>query len=109
MGGGCGLALACDFRIGDATTRMGIPAARLGIGRGLIGQQVWLGGRWFTFDPRNNTPRIGRVLMARGRDAVDVALTTTFGVTRLAQFTVWTDEVSDAALAEPPGVPAPAV
>ena len=41
--------------------------------------EVYLGGRWYTFDARHNTPRIGRVLMARGRDAVDVALTTSFG------------------------------
>ena len=40
--------------------------------------EVYLGGRWFTFDARHNTPRIGRILMARGRDAADVALTTTF-------------------------------
>jgi transglutaminase-like putative cysteine protease len=70
--------------------------------------EVYLGGRWYTFDARHNTPRIGRVLMAHGRDAVDVALTTSFGVTRLEQFTVWTDEVTEAALAEPPGRPVPA-
>jgi transglutaminase-like putative cysteine protease len=57
--------------------------------------EVYLGGRWHTFDARHNTPRIGRVLMARGRDAVDVALTTSFGPTPLRHFTVWTDEVSD--------------
>jgi transglutaminase-like putative cysteine protease len=56
--------------------------------------EVYLGGRWYTFDARHNTPRIGRVLMARGRDAVDVALTTSFGSTRLDRFVVWTDEVS---------------
>ena len=44
--------------------------------------EVYLGGRWHTFDARHNIPRIGRVLMARGRDAVDVALTTSFGPTR---------------------------
>jgi len=55
--------------------------------------EAYLGGRWHTFDPRNNTPRIGRVLMARGRDATDVALTTTFGPNTLASFKVWTDEV----------------
>ncbi|HWE36419.1 MAG TPA: transglutaminase family protein [Isosphaeraceae bacterium] len=55
--------------------------------------EVYLDGRWHTFDARHNTPRIGRVLMARGRDAVDVALTTSFGTTRLAHFIVWTDEV----------------
>lgn len=51
------------------------------------------GGRWYTFDARHNTPRIGRILMARGRDATDVALTTTFGKHALAGFRVVTDEV----------------
>jgi transglutaminase-like putative cysteine protease len=55
--------------------------------------EAYLGGRWYTFDARHNTPRIGRVLMARGRDAVDVALTTSFGPTHLERFLVWTDEV----------------
>jgi transglutaminase-like putative cysteine protease len=51
---------------------------------------VYLGGQWFTFDARNNRPRIGRVLMARGRDATDAALTTTFGPAILAGFEVHT-------------------
>ena len=55
--------------------------------------EVYLGGRWCVFDARHNTPRIGRVLMARGRDAADVALTTTFGMNTLQSFQVWTDEV----------------
>jgi transglutaminase-like putative cysteine protease len=55
--------------------------------------EVYLGGAWHSFDARNNTPRIGRILMARGRDAADVALTTTFGVNQLRSFRVWTDEV----------------
>jgi transglutaminase-like putative cysteine protease len=55
--------------------------------------EVFLGGKWYTFDARHNRPRIGRVLMARGRDAVDVALTTSFGVAHLERFTVFTDEV----------------
>jgi transglutaminase-like putative cysteine protease len=55
--------------------------------------EAWLGDRWYTFDARNNTPRIGRVLMARGRDACDVALSTTFGPNTLESFKVWTDEV----------------
>ena len=55
--------------------------------------EVYLGNRWWTFDARHNTPRIGRILMARGRDAVDVALTTTFGVANLEKFLVWTDEI----------------
>src|SRR2546430_17693468 len=54
--------------------------------------EVYLEGQWWTFDARHNMPRIGRVLMARGRDAVDCALTTTFGPTRLEKFLVWTDE-----------------
>jgi transglutaminase-like putative cysteine protease len=56
--------------------------------------EVYLGGQWHAFDARNNTPRIGRILMARGRDAADVALTTTYGVNQLSSFQVWTDEVS---------------
>jgi transglutaminase-like putative cysteine protease len=55
--------------------------------------EVYLGGRWHAFDARNNVPRIGRILMACGRDAADVALTTTFGVNQLRSFRVWTDEV----------------
>jgi transglutaminase-like putative cysteine protease len=55
--------------------------------------EVWIGGRWRLFDPRNNVPRIGRVLMARGRDASDVAFATTFGPNTLEGFRVWTDEV----------------
>jgi transglutaminase-like putative cysteine protease len=54
---------------------------------------VYLGGRWYTFDARNNTPRIGRLLIARGRDAADVAISSTFGPNTLASFRVWTDEV----------------
>ena len=56
--------------------------------------EVYLGGRWHQFDARNNMPRIGRVLMARGRDAADVALTTTFGVNQLDYFNVWAYQVS---------------
>ncbi len=55
--------------------------------------EVYLGGRWWVVDPRNLVPRVGRVLMARGRDAADVAITTTFGPNVLADFQVWTDEV----------------
>jgi transglutaminase-like putative cysteine protease len=57
--------------------------------------EVYLGGAWHTFDPRNNVPRIGRVLVARGRDATDVAITTTFGPNTLASFKVWTDEIAE--------------
>jgi transglutaminase-like putative cysteine protease len=56
--------------------------------------EAYLGDRWYTFDARNNTPRIGRILMARGRDACDVALASTFGQNTLVQFRVWADEVS---------------
>lgn len=55
--------------------------------------EVYLGHRWYTFDARFNLPRIGRVLMARGRDAVDVALTTSFGHANLKSFRVWADEI----------------
>lgn len=57
--------------------------------------EVWLGGRWFTFDARYNTPRIGRVLMVRGRDAADGAMITSFGSYDLVGFRVWADEVPD--------------
>ncbi|MBY6242871.1 transglutaminase family protein [Methylosinus sp. Sm6] len=56
---------------------------------------AYIGGDWQTFDPRNNTPRIGRVLLACGRDAADVAMVTTFGPNKLENFRVWTDEVSE--------------
>jgi transglutaminase-like putative cysteine protease len=59
--------------------------------------EVYLDGAWRPLDARHNHPRIGRVLMARGRDAVDVALTTSFGAATLTQFTVWTDELPAAA------------
>lgn len=55
--------------------------------------EAYLGGHWHTFDPRNNVPRIGRILLARGRDAADVAITTTFGPNTLQGFRVWTDEI----------------
>jgi transglutaminase-like putative cysteine protease len=55
--------------------------------------EAYLGGHWYTFDPRNNMPRIGRVLLARGRDAADVPISNTFGPNTLKSFTVWTDEV----------------
>jgi len=55
--------------------------------------EVYLGGRWHMFDPRNNAPRIGRILIAQGRDAADVPLTHTFGPGTLSGFRVWADEV----------------
>jgi transglutaminase-like putative cysteine protease len=60
--------------------------------------EAYLGGRWYAFDARNNVPRIGRILMARGRDAADVALTTTFGVNQIDSFEVWAEEISEAEL-----------
>ncbi len=56
--------------------------------------EAFLGGTWHTFDPRNNSPRIGRILIAHGRDAADVAISTAFGVNTLESFKVWTDQVS---------------
>ncbi len=56
--------------------------------------EAWIGGHWQLFDPRNNEPRIGRILMARGRDAADVAIATTFGPNTLEHFSVWTDEIT---------------
>ena len=56
--------------------------------------EAYLGGAWYTFDARNNTPRTGRVLIARGRDAADVAITTTFGPNTLCGFTVVTEEIT---------------
>jgi len=55
--------------------------------------EAYIGGTWHTFDPRNNMPRIGRVLIARGRDATDVAISTTFGPNLLTSFKVFVDEV----------------
>lgn len=55
--------------------------------------EAYLGGRWYTFDARNNMPRIGRVLIAQGRDASDVPLTQTFGPNKMLSFKVWTDQV----------------
>ena len=57
--------------------------------------EVYLGGRWYTFDARHNKRRIGRIVMARGRDATDCALTTSFGRAPLLNFTVITEEVTD--------------
>lgn len=54
--------------------------------------EVYLEGQWWTFDPRNNDRRIGRVLIGRGRDALDVAMVTSFGALYLDRMTVWADE-----------------
>jgi transglutaminase-like putative cysteine protease len=56
--------------------------------------EVYLGDRWYTFDARHNEPRIGRILVSRGRDAKDTAMTTSFGQADLKKFTVWTEEVT---------------
>ena len=63
--------------------------------------EAYVGGRWYTFDARHNTPRVGRVVIGRGRDAVDCALSTSYGSATLAKFTVWSDEIT----AERPGGP----
>jgi transglutaminase-like putative cysteine protease len=57
--------------------------------------EAYIGGAWHTFDPRNQVRRIGRILIARGRDAADVAISTCFGPNYLQVFRVWTDEVRD--------------
>jgi transglutaminase-like putative cysteine protease len=55
--------------------------------------EVYLGDRWWTFDPRHNRPRKGRIVIGRGRDALDVAMVTTYGAPTLEAMTVWSDEV----------------
>jgi transglutaminase-like putative cysteine protease len=57
--------------------------------------EVYLDGAWHTFDARHNQPRIGRIVMARGRDATDAAITTSFGAARLINFKVITDELME--------------
>jgi transglutaminase-like putative cysteine protease len=57
--------------------------------------EAYVGGQWLTFDARHNIPRIGRILIARGMDATDTAITTHFGPNTLERFHVWTDEVED--------------
>jgi len=59
--------------------------------------ETYLGGRWYAFDARNNQPRIGRVLIGRGRDATDVAISNTFGRAYLADFRVISEELPMAA------------
>ena len=61
--------------------------------------EAYLGGRWYTFDARHNKPRIGRILMARGRDATDVAIVTSFGPCTMVGFKVITDEIKAPAAA----------
>jgi transglutaminase-like putative cysteine protease len=80
----------CTGYLGDMGT---LPP--YGVGDFAAWMEVYLGGHWYTFDPRNNVPRIGRVLIARGRDASDVAIATIFGPAILEGFQVWTEEVND--------------
>ena len=57
--------------------------------------EAYLEGGWYTFDARHNTPRIGRIVIARGRDAMDVAMTHTFSTAWMTEFKVMTDELTD--------------
>ncbi len=66
--------------------------------------EVYLGGTWYTFDARNNTRRLGRVLIGRGRDALDVAMVTSYGSPRLQSMTVWADEVPNTRTTHTTGV-----
>jgi len=88
----------CTGYLGD----MGTPVP-WGVGDFAAWFEAYVGGAWHIFDPRNNVPRIGRILIARGRDAADVAIATTFGENTLENFRVWTDDVSEpsAAAAHP--------
>lgn len=64
--------------------------------------EVYLGGQWYTFDARHNRPRIARIVIARGRDATDTAITTSFGNAVLRKFDVHSDEVASTDLSDPP-------
>jgi transglutaminase-like putative cysteine protease len=82
----------CTTYLGD----IGVPAVDAPMDfAGCI--EVFLGGGWHVFDPRNNARRIGRIIIARGRDAADVAISTSFGPAWLRIFRVWTDEISEVA------------
>ena len=68
--------------------------------------EAYVGGAWRTFDARHNKPRIGRVLIARGRDAVDTAILTSYGLSTLIGMSVWADQVDEAiTLDDPPQHP----
>ena len=67
--------------------------------------EVYLGERWWTFDARFNTPRIGRVAIGNGRDAADVAMITTFGAASLRRMVVWSDEIGEDGAALAAGLP----
>jgi transglutaminase-like putative cysteine protease len=78
----------CTGYLSDAGTPPPLPA-----GDFAAWFEAYLDGRWVIFDPRNNEPRVGRILIARGRDAADVAMVTTFGPNTLESFRVWTEEL----------------
>ena len=63
--------------------------------------EAFVGGQWYTFDARHNIPRVGRVLIARGRDAAEVAISTTFGKTELKSFSVITNEARESLVEAP--------
>jgi len=67
--------------------------------------EAYVDGHWRTFDPRNNIPRIGRIVIGRGRDALDVAMVTTYGLVDLRRFVVWSNEVQPATSASSPHPP----
>ena len=69
--------------------------------------QAYLEGEWRTFDARHNEPRVGRTLIAYGRDAVDAAFSTSFGATRLKRLQVWADEVDKETTLDDPLKPQP--
>jgi transglutaminase-like putative cysteine protease len=79
----------CTGYLGDMGT---LPP--YGVGDFAAWFEVYIGSNWHIFDARNNVPRIGRVLLARGRDASDVAIATTFGPNTLESFKVWADEAT---------------
>ncbi|MGE3269653.1 MAG: transglutaminase family protein [Chloroflexota bacterium] len=64
--------------------------------------EAYLGDRWYTFDARHNVPRVGRVKIAHGRDAVDVALSTAYGAVNLSSMVVWADEIAEQAQSAAP-------
>jgi transglutaminase-like putative cysteine protease len=86
----------CTGYLGD----IGAPPP-YGVGDFAAWIEVYVGGGWYIFDPRNNVPRIGRVLIARGRDAADVAIVTTFGPNTLESFKVWADEIEESKTVSP--------
>lgn len=80
----------CSSYLGD----IGVPPAPAPMDfAGCI--EAYLGGQWHTFDPRNNARRVGRLMIARGRDAADTAISTVFGGSSLLSFRVWTDEITN--------------